>query len=529
MTQLDLTTQTRATYETSMPETAGGIVASVLLASGVWSQQGDPRIGIWLLVALSVYLLRAALAGRYRHRTRSASSTWVTLYAMGAAVTGAAWGGAGTLLLGSGDGSLLMMVGTGIGLMLVWASYVYSASTLALLAFVVTAAGPSILTLYQGDHPGRITGMVLLTLTALLSLLLGRLVGSSRVQSLAMTDELKQTESLLAQRADQVERLNQALKSNFEQRQSLEQSLSEKTLALEKSEQKVRMLSGAIERMNDSCPITGLKNRRKLEEVLDLEWRRTLRQPRPVSLLVACIDDFRDYQQAHGQKPTELMLNSVAKLVAQTGHRPEDVPARYSDDQIALLLPGAAAEAARRIAEKLRAKVEAQRIPHNGNPARSFVTVHVAVATVVPVKTLKSRELMRRLESTLYEGEFRGGNRVLAFDALESVVLERWQETRDGTLGKDAMLQKFLVAGLEPQHQIHDAGSTVVAEKTLQETLIYGMLSGELRLQVDGHEMVVRAGDSVRIPAGVTCSIVAGGSSATVCLHAAEPAEDIRR
>lgn len=523
MTDLDATIQTRAAFTTSLPEALVGSLCAALLAASL-QLFGAPAaiLPAWLVGVIGLYCIRALLAKRYRRRTRSSPRLWGALHRLGALVTAALWGGLVLFIPPESGDTNLTILAFWLGVAAVWGGFVHASSILTTLAFVTSVLAPIFWFLLQpGQPPHWLMAGMLATATAI-GLLIAQFVGRLRTRSLLFESEMRQAASLLSKREDQLERLNEALKSGLIQRQTLETDLAEAQSALESAQKKSRTLSSAMERLNDNCPVCGLLNRRAFEAKLEQEWGRTLRTPQSLALLVVQVDDYQAFQRAHGQKATDVMLRTVGQTISAYGRRPEDFAARYGEDKFALLLPGASTEAAKTIAERVRQAVLDERIPHHHSDAREFVSVHISLASMVPVRTLSARELMHRADSMLYEGEFRGGNRVLGFEALDAVGLDRWRDARDGTLGRDAMMQKFLVAGLEPSQHNFPPGHNVLASEATSEQHIFGVLRGGLNVMVEGHTMQIRMGDIVRLPAGVCCEVRTDATSGALCLHSAE-------
>jgi diguanylate cyclase (GGDEF)-like protein/PAS domain S-box-containing protein len=105
--------------------------------------------------------------------------------------------------------------------------------------------------------------------------------------------------------------------------------------------------------------LTGLANRRRFDEALDVEFRRAQREARPLSLLLIDIDDFKALNDTHGHLAGDRVLRRLATLLASFAQRAGDVAARYGGEEFALLLPHADQAQAEATAEQLRAAVAA--------------------------------------------------------------------------------------------------------------------------------------------------------------------------
>ena len=132
-------------------------------------------------------------------------------------------------------------------------------------------------------------------------------------------------------------------------------------------------------------PLTGIANRRALEERLSSEWRRAARHQVPLSLLMLDVDHFKTYNDHYGHIAGDACLERVAEALSQTIGRAEDLVARYGGEEFAALLAGSGPEEALALAEKVRAAVQALAIPHARSSASDWLSVSIGVASVQPV------------------------------------------------------------------------------------------------------------------------------------------------
>lgn len=105
--------------------------------------------------------------------------------------------------------------------------------------------------------------------------------------------------------------------------------------------------------------LTGLANRRRFDEALEVEFRRAQREARPLSLLMIDIDNFKALNDAHGHPAGDRVIRRLAGLLAGFAQRAGDVAARYGGEEFALLLPHTDSAQAEATAEQVRAAVAA--------------------------------------------------------------------------------------------------------------------------------------------------------------------------
>jgi diguanylate cyclase (GGDEF)-like protein len=157
-------------------------------------------------------------------------------------------------------------------------------------------------------------------------------------------------------------------------------------------------------------PLTGLFNRRGFDDNLDREWRRCRRGGKPISLLMLDADHFKLYNDHFGHQAGDGVLRALAECVLTKIRRPGDIAARYGGEEFSIVLPDTDAQAALRIAEAIRAAVEAMGIPHGMTGA--VVTVSIGMSYALPGAQGSADELLAVADAALYESKATGRNRV---------------------------------------------------------------------------------------------------------------------
>ena len=158
-------------------------------------------------------------------------------------------------------------------------------------------------------------------------------------------------------------------------------------------------------------PLTGLFNRRHLEETLDLELHRAARRSEPISAVMFDVDHFKRYNDLHGHDAGDAVLRALGGLV-QRHIRAGDVACRYGGEEFLLLQPGLSAHDALSRAETLRKAVSLLSLEHNG-VALGSITVSLGVATY-PEHALGRAALLKRADEALYKAKRAGRDRVVA-------------------------------------------------------------------------------------------------------------------
>lgn len=155
--------------------------------------------------------------------------------------------------------------------------------------------------------------------------------------------------------------------------------------------------------------LTGVANRRRLDQALNHEWARGARTGQPLSVLMIDVDHFKAFNDRHGHHGGDEALRDVARTLLISARRPGDLAARYGGEEFVVVLPETALEGGRLIAEQIRQAVE-QLPPFP--PDTAPVTISIGIATQVPMHGERLASLLTRADQALYQAKHNGRNRV---------------------------------------------------------------------------------------------------------------------
>jgi diguanylate cyclase (GGDEF)-like protein len=171
-----------------------------------------------------------------------------------------------------------------------------------------------------------------------------------------------------------------------------------------------KLVEGALQ-----DPLTGLYNRRMLEERLDSELASARRHDRLVAILMVDIDRFKAVNDQHGHLAGDETLRMVARTLRATV-RQEDFVARFGGEEFVVIAPETGLEGARQLGERIRHAVERSRCVWQDHELSVTVSVGVTVsllpAEFVPAET--ARHLVDVADRALYRAKDEGRNRVVA-------------------------------------------------------------------------------------------------------------------
>jgi len=186
---------------------------------------------------------------------------------------------------------------------------------------------------------------------------------------------------------------------------SLERKVDERTQQLATANQQ-------LEQLSFTDPLTGLANRRHLDNTLHAEWQRALRQKTPLAFAMIDIDFFKIYNDHYGHAAGDRCLQRVAACLA-ANIRDTDLAARYGGEEFTIVMPDADPRVATRIAHRLRRAVADLAEPHP-LATHHIVTVSIGVAAAAPTPDDDPKALVDLADAALYRAKSLGRNRVEA-------------------------------------------------------------------------------------------------------------------
>jgi two-component system chemotaxis family response regulator WspR len=182
-------------------------------------------------------------------------------------------------------------------------------------------------------------------------------------------------------------------------------------VALRDSQAQLLAANRELQRLTNVDGLTGLSNRRYFNEYIEAEWKRALRTPAPLSILMIDVDHFKQYNDTYGHLAGDEVLKQVAGAIKDGCKRSTDLAARYGGEEFAAILPVTLASELPALAENLRRGVEALRLAHPASSTSPFVTISVGGATVVPQVSHAVTELIDAADQALYRAKHAGRNR----------------------------------------------------------------------------------------------------------------------
>ncbi len=179
---------------------------------------------------------------------------------------------------------------------------------------------------------------------------------------------------------------------------------------LEAKERELLDANRKLEAMAHSDGLTGLANRRRLDDRLIQGWQEMAEAGAPLALIAIDIDHFKLYNDNYGHPAGDACLREVAQIIAGAAMRSEDLAARCGGEEFAILLPDLPPAHLWTIAEMVRVRVFDAALERDDTPL-GRVTVSVGAALVYPEQGASPESLRIAADNALYEAKRAGRNR----------------------------------------------------------------------------------------------------------------------
>lgn len=187
----------------------------------------------------------------------------------------------------------------------------------------------------------------------------------------------------------------------------LNDGLTELHRASQRRNRQLLRQESKIEALVVTDQLTGVANRRGLDQRIKHEIERARRVHRPLGILMADIDNFKNVNDSFGHGVGDLVLKQIAEILLGCA-RAIDYVARYGGEEFVMLLPESNLDNARVIAERIRLQVAAHVFDGITHP----VTISIGVAQWCENINEEEAELFKRVDTALYQSKHQGRNRV---------------------------------------------------------------------------------------------------------------------
>jgi diguanylate cyclase (GGDEF)-like protein len=160
--------------------------------------------------------------------------------------------------------------------------------------------------------------------------------------------------------------------------------------------------------------LTGIPNRRHFENVMQNEWNRALRHNNPLSLIIADVDYFKQFNDTYGHAAGDDCLRAIANNLNHSLRRSSDMVARLGGEEFVCLLPEVNQEQSLKLAERILYNIRNMRLAHEGSSIAKHVTLSLGLATLDLNKHNTWQDLLHQADQALYKAKDEGRNCLVA-------------------------------------------------------------------------------------------------------------------
>ncbi len=161
--------------------------------------------------------------------------------------------------------------------------------------------------------------------------------------------------------------------------------------------------------------LTGIANRRSLDEHLSNEINTAIENNSPLSILMMDIDCFKSFNDHYGHLSGDDCLRDIANAFKNSSLRKKDFIARFGGEEFVIILPNTNAEGSEKIASAMLKVVSSLKITHEWNSASPYVTMSIGVANFDPKQPISDEALLNQADKALYEAKDQGKNCFVTF------------------------------------------------------------------------------------------------------------------
>ena len=199
------------------------------------------------------------------------------------------------------------------------------------------------------------------------------------------------------------------IKNYMEELRISNSSLEEINFTLEK---KVEERTHQLELLSNQDGLTGLYNRRKMDEYLEQSWFKSLESKQPLSVLLIDIDHFKGYNDTYGHPAGDDCLKKVAQNIKEKLREDIDFVARYGGEEFIAILNNTNRDKAGFLAERVRKGIENLKITHASSEISNYITVSIGVCTLYQFSNKKLQTFIEMTDEALYKAKAEGRNQV---------------------------------------------------------------------------------------------------------------------
>ncbi|MBM9605301.1 diguanylate cyclase [Desulfopila inferna] len=160
--------------------------------------------------------------------------------------------------------------------------------------------------------------------------------------------------------------------------------------------------------------LTEIPNRRRFEEVFKNECLRAIRNRSPLSIGMADVDFFKQYNDHYGHAMGDRTLQAIARVLHNSVKRPADLVARYGGEEFVMIFPDTDRDSANLVADRIRLSIEELNISHQYSGIADHITISIGLATARLTNEFRPESILEKADINLYTAKQSGRNMVVS-------------------------------------------------------------------------------------------------------------------
>ena len=164
--------------------------------------------------------------------------------------------------------------------------------------------------------------------------------------------------------------------------------------------------------------LTKIANRRFFDHFMEQQWSKCQQDEQDLAVILCDVDFFKIYNDTYGHQEGDNCLKKVAFALSDSV-RDNDLAARYGGEEFVVVLPGSNPETAKVVAKRIKSKLKAMQIPHEGSKASKYVSISMGIASIHHNKSVSVKELLKEADEALYLAKEQGRDRAVVSEGAK--------------------------------------------------------------------------------------------------------------
>jgi len=173
----------------------------------------------------------------------------------------------------------------------------------------------------------------------------------------------------------------------------------------------LRRMKVVFEEMSKIDPVTGIYNRRYMDEALKRIIKSLSRSKGTLSLLMIDVDHFKNYNDTYGHSKGDICLKTITEVIRKNLLRADDFVARYGGEEFVVVLPNTSENGARMVSDRLLESIRNRNITHEASNVANYITISIGATTGFVQHTYTGDDYIKQADKAMYISKQNGRDR----------------------------------------------------------------------------------------------------------------------